>query len=186
VTEAVDVVVVGAGQAGLSLSYELSHAAVDHVVLERGRVGETWRGRWDSFCLVIPNWTVQLPGGRYAGGDPDGFMPRDDIVAHLVDYAHSFRAPVREGVAVSWLGPNEDGRFLLHSSSGDIRTEQVVLASGGYQKPHRPAAATELPGSLHTIDAEDYTNPDVVPPGAVLARVSVVEPGRGAKSLVDG
>ena len=65
-----DVVIVGAGQAGLSLSHELTGAGVEHLVLERGRVGETWRGRWDSFCLVIPNWTVQLPGGRYRGDDP--------------------------------------------------------------------------------------------------------------------
>src|SRR5205807_3432338 len=77
-TETVDVAVVGAGQAGLSISHELRHAGIEHVVLERGRVGETWRGRWDSFCLVIPNWTVRLPGAPYRGGDPDGFMPRDD------------------------------------------------------------------------------------------------------------
>jgi len=168
VTETVDVVVVGAGQAGLSLSHELSHARVDHVVLERGRVGETWRSRWDSFCLVIPNWTVQLPGGPYRGGDPDGFMPRDDIVAHLMGYAHSFGAPVREGVNVSALDTGDDGGFLVRTSSGDIRTRQVVLASGGYQKPHRPPAAAQLPPSLHVIDAEDYTNPEALPPGPVL------------------
>jgi putative flavoprotein involved in K+ transport len=150
------------------LSHELSHAAVDHVVLERGRVADTWRGRWDSFCLVIPNWTVQLPGGRYAGADPDGFMPRDDIVAHLVSYAHSFDAPVRERAAVSWLGPDDDGGFLLRTSSGDLRARQVVLASGGYQKPHRPPAAAELPVSLHTIDAEEYTNPQALPAGQML------------------
>src|SRR5690349_10808316 len=80
--ECVDVVVAGAGQAGLSVSHELSRADVEHVVLDRGRVGQRWRTRWDSFCLVIPNWTVQLPGGCYDGGDPDGFMPRDDIVRH--------------------------------------------------------------------------------------------------------
>src|SRR5260370_42405489 len=102
--ESVDVVMVGAGQAGLSLSHELAQADVEHVVLDRGRVGQTWRTRWDSFCLVIPNWTVQLPGGRYDGGDPDGFMPRDDIVGHLTYYAGSFHAPVREGVNAACLG----------------------------------------------------------------------------------
>src|SRR3982074_2537988 len=100
---AVGVVIIGAGQAGLSLSHELETAGVEHVVLERGRVGETWRGRWDSFCLVIPNWTVQLPGGRYRGDDADGFMPKSAIVDHLVAYAESFRAPVREGVTVTSL-----------------------------------------------------------------------------------
>jgi putative flavoprotein involved in K+ transport len=162
------VVIVGAGQAGLSLSHELAAAGVEHIVLERGRVGETWRGRWDSFCLVIPNWTVQLPGGHYRGDDPDGFMPRDDIVSHLVDYAESFDAPVREGVTVTSLERADNDAFLLRTSSGEIRTREVVLASGGYQQPHRPPAAAQLPPSVHTIDAEDYVNPAALPSGKVL------------------
>jgi len=165
---AVDVVIVGAGQGGLSVSHELAAAGVEHVVLERGRVGETWRGRWDSFCLVIPNWTVQLPGGRYRGDDPDGFMPRDQIVSHLVTYAQSFDAPVREGVTVTSLERSDNGAFLLRTSSGEIRAKKVVLASGGYQKPHRPPAAAQLPPSIHTIDAEGYVNPAALPPGKVL------------------
>lgn len=166
-TEA-DVVIVGAGQAGLSLSHELTAAGVDHLVVERGRVGETWRGRWDSFCLVIPNWTVRLPGGRYRGDDPDGFMPKDQIVSHLVGYAEGFEAPVREGVTVTSLEPGEKGGFLLRTSSGDIRAREAVLASGGYQRPHRPPAAAELPASVHAIDTEDYVNPAALPPGKVL------------------
>ncbi len=165
---AVDVVVVGAGQAGLSLSHELAAAGVEHIVLERGRVGETWRGRWDSFCLVIPNWTVQLPGGRYRGDDPDGFMPKRQIVSHLVAYAESFQAPVREGVTVTSLEPGENGGFLLRTSSVEIQAREVVLASGGYQKPHRPPAAAQLPASVHVIDAEDYLNPAALPPESVL------------------
>ena len=167
-TETAGVVIIGAGQAGLSLSHELAHAGVDHLILERGRVGQTWRGRWDSFCLVIPNWTVQLPGWPYRGGDPDGFMPRDAVVAHLVDYARSFEAPVREGVNVAALEREDNGGFLLRASAGDIRARQVVLASGGYQKPHRPPAAAQLPASLYAIDAEEYTNPGALPPGSVL------------------
>jgi putative flavoprotein involved in K+ transport len=167
-TSAVDVAVVGAGQAGLSLSHQLAAAGVEHVVLERGRVGETWRGRWDSFRLVIPNWTVQLPGGRYRGSDPDGFMPKNEIVSHLVAYAESFHAPIREGVIVTSLEPGDTSAFVLRTSSGDIRARDVVLASGGYQKPHRPAAAAQLPASVHAIDAEDYVNPAALPPGNVL------------------
>ncbi len=167
-TPAVDTVIVGAGQAGLSLSHELAAAGVDHIILERGRVGETWRGRWDSFCLVIPNWTVQLPGGRYRGEDPDGFMPKMEIVDHLVGYAASFRAPVHEGVMVPSLEAGEHGGFLLRTSSGEIRAKDVVLASGGYQKAHRPAAAAQLPASVHAFDAEDYTNPTALSPGKVL------------------
>lgn len=161
-------VIIGAGQAGLSLSHELVAAGLQHIVLERGRVGETWRGRWDSFCLVIPNWTVQLPGGRYAGDDPNGFMPKNEIVRHLVGYAESFEAPVREGVAVTSLEPGENGGFLLRTSAGDIPAREVVLASGGYQKPHRPPAAAELPAFVHAIDAEDYVNPAALRPGKVL------------------
>ena len=163
-----DVVVVGAGQAGLSISHELTAAGVDHIVLERGRLGETWRGRWDSFCLVIPNWTVRLPGGHYRGDDRDGFMPKREIVSHLVGYAQSFRAPVQEGVTVTSLKPAGDGTFLLTTSEGDMRANEVVLASGGYQKPHRPPAAAQLAASVHVIDAEAYANPSGLPPGKVL------------------
>src|SRR5436309_15152709 len=99
--EPIDAVVVGGGQAGLATSHELTRAGVEHVVLERGRIGQTWRGRWDSFCLVTPNWTAQLPGHPYDGDDPDGYMPRDDIVAYLELYADGFAAPVREDVEVT-------------------------------------------------------------------------------------
>src|SRR5262249_16350192 len=167
VAEAVDVAVVGAGQAGLSLSHELSHAGIEHVVFDRGRVGQSWRGRWDSFCLVIPNWTVQLPGGHYQGDDPDGFMPRDDIVRHLVDYAHTFQAPLREETPVFALRSGDDG-FVLSASSGEIRARQVVLASGGYQKPHRPPGAGEFPAAIRVIDANDYASPSALPSGKVL------------------
>src|SRR5438309_9612055 len=102
--ERVDVAVVGAGQGGLATSHELTAAGVEHLVLERGRVGQTWRGRWGSFCLVTPNWTVRLPGGHYAGPDPDGYMPRDEIVGSLERYATSFGAPVREETEVLAIG----------------------------------------------------------------------------------
>lgn len=162
-----DVVVVGAGQAGLAVSYELAQAGVEHVVLERGRVGETWRGRWDSFCLVTPNWSVQLPGGPYDGDDPDGFMLRDDLVAFFERYATSFGAPVREGVAVTSLQRANEG-FVLETTDGPIGARSVVLSTGAYQRPHRPAGAAALPAGLLQIDVEDYRNPDALPPGAVL------------------
>ena len=166
--DAIDVVIIGAGQAGLSLSYELSRAGVGHVILERGRVAETWRGRWESFCLVIPNWTLKLPGNPYRGSDPDGFMPRDGIVAHLAEYAQSFSAPVRERLNVSSLEQGNDGSFILQTSDGVIRARKVVLATGAYQKPHRPSPAAQLPADLHVIDAENYTHERTLPPGPVL------------------
>ena len=163
-----DVVVVGAGQAGLAVSHELTQAGVEHIVLERGRVGQTWRGRWDSFCLVTPNWSLQLPGHPYDGDDADGFMARDDIVAYLERYAASFDAPVREGAAVTSLRAQSDGGFLLETSTGLIAAESVVLTTGAYQRPHRPAGAAALPADLLQIDVEDYRNPAELPTGAVL------------------
>ena len=135
-TDRIEVVVIGAGQAGLAVSRELAHAGVAHVVLERGRVGQTWRGRWDSFCLVTPNWFLQLPGHPYDGGDPDGFMPRDEIAPYLERYAAGFEAPVREGIDVTSLGPGRDGGFLLETSAGEIVARTVVLSTGAYQRPH--------------------------------------------------
>jgi putative flavoprotein involved in K+ transport len=166
--DAEEAVVIGAGQAGLAVSYELSKREIRHHVLECGRVGQTWRGRWDSFCLVLPNWTLQLPGHEYDGEDPDAFMPRDDIVRYLECYAEKTAGEIREGVEVSSLEAADGGGFLLHTSSGDIRAANVVVATGAYQKPHRPPGAGSLPDGLFVIDAEGYTNPGALPDGAVL------------------
>ena len=167
-SDRVDVVVVGAGQAGLAVSRELARAGVAHVVLEKGKVGQTWRGRWDSFCLVTPNWTLQLPGHPYDQGDPNGFMPRDGVVAYLERYAARCEPPVQEGVRVTSLRPGPDGRFLLETSSGEILAKTVVLSAGAYQRPHRPAGAATLPADLLQIDVEGYRNPPDLPGGAVL------------------
>jgi putative flavoprotein involved in K+ transport len=166
-TDRPDAVVIGAGQAGLAVSHELTHAGVPHLVLERGRVGQTWRGRWDSFCLVTPNWSVQLPGGGYGGDDPDGFMPRDEIVEFLERYAAGFEAPVREGVTVRSLR-QANAAFVLETPDGPLESSVVVVASGAYQRPHRPAGAATLPADVLQIDAEGYRSPDDLPPGAVL------------------
>ena len=163
-----EVVVVGAGPAGLAMSCELSRAGVEHVVLERARVAQTWRGRWDSFCLVTPNWTVQLPDHPYDGDDPDGYMPRDEILAFLERYAEAIGAPVREGVDVTAVRPASGGGLTLETSEGSIDAQTVVLATGAYQRPHRPEAAATLPPDLLQIDVEDYRNPDELPAGAVL------------------
>ena len=167
-TERIEVVIVGAGQAGLAVSRELTEAGVAHVVLERGRVGQTWRGRWDSFCLVTPNWFLQLPGYPYEGDDPDAFMLRDEVVAYLERYAAGFEAPVREGIEVTALSSGPDGGFLLETSAGEIMAGTVVLSTGAYQRPHRPAGAATLPEDLHQIDVEDYRNPAELPSGPVL------------------
>jgi glycine/D-amino acid oxidase-like deaminating enzyme len=162
--ERVPVAVVGAGQAGLSVSCELTKAEVDHVVLERGRIGQSWRDRWDSFCLVTPNWTIQLPDGAYEGDDPDGFMPRDEIAGFLERYARGFGAPVREGVAVTGL----DEGLVLHTSAGDLGADAIVAATGAYQRAFRPAACGTLPQGLRQLDLADYRNERELPPGPIL------------------
>ena len=167
--EDADVVVIGAGQAGLTVSHELKRHGVPHLVLERGRVGETWRGRWKSFCLVLPNWTLQLPGGTYEGPEPDGYMLRDDLVSYLDGYAAGFGAPVREGVEVESVARVEGSQpFLLETSAGSIRARSVVLATGAYQKPHRPVGSADLPPGLAVFDADTYVEPAGLPRGGVL------------------
>lgn len=166
--QSIDVAIIGAGQAGLATSHELTEAGIEHVVLEQGRLGETWRTRWDSFCLVTPNWSVRLPGHPYDGDDPDGFMPRDEIVAYLERYAAGFSAPVREGIEVTSLAEAPDGGFLLRTSDGEIRARSVVVATGAYQRAHRPEPAGSLPAGLPQIDVQAYRSPAELPPGRVL------------------
>ena len=166
--ESVTLAVVGAGPAGLATSCELTKAEVEHIVLERGRVGQTWRDRWDSFCLVTPNWSVQLPDWPYDGPDPDGFMSRDEMVAYLERYASAFQAPVRENVSVNAIESRPESGFVLHTSDGELGAEAVVLATGAFQRPHRLAAADTLPPELLQIDVDDYRNEQALPPGTVL------------------
>ena len=167
-TSDVNVAVIGAGQAGLATSWHLKQAGVDHVVLEAGRVAETWRSRrWDSFCLVTPNWSVQLPGGTYDGPDPDGFMNLTELVGHFEIWADSFHAPVVEGCQVTSLGADGDG-FLLMTPERKLRARTVVVATGGYQRAHRPSSAGQIPEGVTQRLAEEYGNPNAIPPGAVL------------------
>lgn len=162
------VVVIGAGQAGLAVSHELTSLGIDHVVLERARVGETWRARWDSFCLVTPNWTLSLAGAPYGGDDPEGFVSRDEIVQYLEQYAVTFAVPVHEGVEVDSLERAADSGFLLRTSVGDMRAESVVVCTGAYQRSHRPEVAAAFPRDVVVLDAVSYRNPAALPPGKVL------------------
>ena len=160
-------VVVGGGQAGLAVSRELSQRGVEHVVLEQARVAEAWRERWDSFTLVTPNWTMNLPGSPYCGDDPEGHVERDEIVRYLEDYARTWSVPIREGVRVDGLTSGGSSRFGLATSEGPIETDVVVVCTGAFQRPHRPLADRLLVGPA-VIDALDYRNPDALPDGKVL------------------
>jgi glycine/D-amino acid oxidase-like deaminating enzyme len=146
----VDVAIVGAGQAGLSVSQQLTERGIEHLVLERHDIGESWRRRWDSFCLVTPNWSVMLPGYPYDGADPDGFMPRDEIVAFLKRHAASFSAPVKTAVTVDKVETGD--RFELTTSDGPVTARSLVLATGAFQKPRRPRGAELVPKDIYQID----------------------------------
>jgi putative flavoprotein involved in K+ transport len=137
--EQVEAVVIGGGQAGLAISYYLTQQGRSHVVLEQApQIVPAWRhGRWDSFTLVTPNWTVRLPGFPYQGGDPDGFMPRVDVVHHLEQYATSFQAPVHCGVQVTAVDPAQDGQgYRVATADGTTyAAATVVVATGSFQFP---------------------------------------------------
>ncbi|KAA9160573.1 MSMEG_0569 family flavin-dependent oxidoreductase [Amycolatopsis acidicola] len=163
------VVVVGGGQAGLSVSYRLSQAGIDHVVLERDRPGGEWRNRrWDTFCLVTPNWQCRLPGFPYQGGDPDGFMVRDEIVRYIEDYVKFADVPLAEGVTATRLRQEEAGGFRISTTHGELTADHVVLATGPYQVPLTPRYAERLPASVTQIHSADYRNPGQLPEGEVL------------------
>jgi len=163
-----DVVVVGGGQAGLSVSWWLTRHGIEHVVLERSRVASSWRSeRWDSFCLVTPNWQCRLPDWPYAGPDPDGFMGRDEIVAYVEGFAASFGAPVLEGVEVTSVRPGAAG-FDLTTSAGELSAGSVVLAVGGYHRPAVPRLAAAFDAEIVQLHSAQYRNPAGLPAGEVL------------------
>lgn len=165
--ESVAVVVVGAGQAGLAMSHELSGMGIDHVVLERNRIAQSWRERWDSFSLVLPNWTLELPGHSYRGPEPDGFMPRDDLVSFIADYAADFGAPVVEQAEVTGVEQRER-EWMVRTTAGDYRARALVVATGAFQKPFRPTGWDTLSDSILGLDVTGYSNPDSLPEGKVL------------------
>jgi putative flavoprotein involved in K+ transport len=169
VTHRVETVVVGGGPAGLATSYCLGQLGRDHVVLERARVAERWRSeRWDSFCLLSPNWAIHLPGYRYETADPDGFAPRDAVVRWLEAYAARVGAPVREGVEVTALRAGEGGSWRLETPEAVWEAANVVVATGPYQRPAVPAHASAVPLDILQIPSSAYRNPSALPPGGVL------------------
>jgi putative flavoprotein involved in K+ transport len=160
------VAIIGGGQAGLSMSWYLQRAGVDHVVIERERAFHGWREqRWDAFTLVTPNFQCRLPGHPYDGEDPDGFMVKDEILDYLDRYLGKLEPPLVDGVAVTALS-QEDGDFVLQTTAGALTAEQVVLAVGGYHTPWAPPVT--LPEGIHTVHSNAYRNPDALPDGAVL------------------
>ena len=175
------VVVIGAGQAGLSVSQALQQHGIRPLVLEKNRIGHAWdQQRWDSFCLVTPNWQCQLPDFPYDGDQPQGFMAKAEIVTFLRRFAQHVGADVHEGVAVQRLSQTGSGYRLL-TSEGEVRAQQVVVATGGYHTPRRHPLAERLPTSVLQLDARDYRNAGSLPEGPVL----VVGSGQSGSQIAE-
>jgi putative flavoprotein involved in K+ transport len=160
--EVVDCVVVGAGPAGLAASTALTGRGVEHLVLERGRVGESWRTqRWDSFRPNTPGWMNQLLGEQAR----DAYLTGVEVVNRLDRLAAD--CPVRGGVRVVRLSPAADAH-VLRTDGGDVHARTVVIASGGENVPRIPALAAALPDRVRQLHAADYRAPGQLPDGAVL------------------
>lgn len=178
-----DTVVIGGGQAGLAMSRALSDAGVEHVVLERGRVGERWRSeRWDSLTLLTPRWLSRLDGWEGPGGgagpagepgardaaDPHGFMDRRELVGYLDAFARHHGVPLRTGVSVLSVTRRDDGRYRVETTGGSWLADRVVVATGQSQGAHVPAMAGALDQGIHQVVPTGYRRPGELPPGGVL------------------
>jgi putative flavoprotein involved in K+ transport len=160
--------VIGAGHAGLAASRFLTDRSLDHVVLERGEVANSWRReRWDSLRLLTPNWQSRLPGYRYDGPDPDGYMTVGEVIEFITRYASVSRAPVRTNTNVRSVKRTDDG-YHVATSNGDIRCRCVVIASGACNLPSVPALRSSLPASIEHFTPFEYRNPAQLPDGRVL------------------
>ncbi|MDZ5699556.1 NAD(P)/FAD-dependent oxidoreductase [Chelativorans sp. M5D2P16] len=180
--EEVDTLVVGGGQAGLAMSEHLSKCGVPHLVLERHRIAERWRSeRWDSLVTNGPAWHDRFPGMEFPDTDPDAFVPKEEVADYFVAYAQQIAAPVRCGVEVKEVRGNV-GRpgFRVETSEGVIEANNVVVATGPFQRPIIPAVVPEDAGALQ-IHSSAYRNPRQLPEGAVL----VVGAGSSGVQIAD-
>ena len=161
-------VVVGAGHAGLAVSHYLAARSIDHMVIERGEVANSWRTeRWDSLRLLTPNWQTRLPGLAYDGDDPDGFMAMDEVVAFIERYARLVDPPVATRTTVESVRNNGDG-YKLVTDRGVWQCPTVVLATGGCNLPRVPFLAAALPEFVESLTPMDYTRPSALPDGGAL------------------
>jgi putative flavoprotein involved in K+ transport len=166
--EQVHTLVIGAGQAGLATSYWLQRAGVEHLLVERRpMLGGTWPDRWDSFTLVAPNYTLRLPGKFYSGPDPEGFMPRDQVVRYVQEYAAFVGAPVRLGTGIDRL-VRSNGRFEAQSQDTTFEARNVVLATGPYQRPSIPEAARSSPIASSGCTRTSIAGRDSSPPAPLV------------------
>ena len=169
-TEQVDTVIVGAGHAGLTVSYFLSQLGQHHLILERGQIGERWHSeRWDSFCFQFPNWTMELPGFKYQCDDLNAFASGREVVRFIQEYATVIDAPVRTGVTVKVLErATGTGHYQLQTTSGVIEASNVVIATGSRHEGSLPALNSDIPSDIYQVHSSAYRNSNELPLGSVL------------------
>ena len=161
-------VIIGAGHAGLAMSKCLSDLGVDHIVLDRGQVANSWCAeRWDSLRLLTPNWQSRLPGYSYKGDEPNGYRSMPEVIQFISDYANFISAPVQVNTNVLKVRATEYG-FKLLTSQGEWECKTLVVASGACNIPNVPKIAKNIASKLETFTPIQYRNPDQLPQGGVL------------------
>ena len=179
--EKVDTLIIGGGQAGLAMSEHLGKRGLSHMIVEKGQIASSWRGRWDSLVANGPAWHDRFPGMTFAGVDPDGFAPRKNIVDYFVSYAQQISAPIRCDTEVKTLRRKPDGSgFVAETSTGTIEATNVVAATGAFQRPVIPAIVPTDAG-FNQIHSFSYRNPDQLPEGGVL----VIGAGSSGAQIAD-
>lgn len=172
-----DCVVIGAGHCGLAMSYHLANLSIDHVVLERGEIANSWKHeRWDSLRLLTPNWQTRLPGYAYSGDNPDGFMKVSELTQFIEEYAELISVPVKQNTEVTSVETRGNG-YEVKTSRGNWRCKSVVIASGACNRAQVPAIADKVPESVAMITPAEYRNP------AQLEQAGVLVVGASATGL---
>lgn len=168
--ERIETVIIGGGQAGLATSYHLTQLGREHVVLEQAaQAAPVWRNeRWDSFTLVTPNWATKMPGAAYVGPDPDGFMPRDEVVAYFEKYVDDFQLPLQVNTRALSVESADGTGYRVITPERTFAVRNVVMATGFFQQPKIPPCAADLSPAITQLHSSHYRNPESLPAGAVL------------------
>jgi putative flavoprotein involved in K+ transport len=181
-SERIETIVIGAGQAGLVMSYLLSQHGREHIVLEQAQPAHAWRTRWDSFALnTLSGRSLNLPGLPYSGTEPEGFALRDEVIAYFDAYLAIVAPPLRSGVTATAVVPADRGRFLVETDHGQLLADNVVIATGRNHTPYLPALAMAAPPDILQFHTHDYRHPGQLPVGNVL----VVGSGQSSCQIVE-